>query len=141
MREAIAVASDNPRAPFGVVLVDNTLNAIVARGCNQSQINPTLHGEIAAINDYVRQNGKNWSGLSLYTTAEPCCMCQGAIIWAGIAKVVFGTSIAELQQQGWRQIDIPSEEVIARSWLPNLGITAGVLASECDELFRRAIEN
>lgn len=137
MREAIAIASNNPQAPFGAVLVDRSLNTVVARGCNQSLVNPTLHGEIAAINDYVRQNGKNWSELTLYTTAEPCCMCQGAIIWAGIAEVVFGTSISELQQLGWKQIDIPSREVAARSWQPRLAIIAGLLAKECDELFQR----
>ncbi|MEM9355325.1 MAG: nucleoside deaminase [Pseudomonadota bacterium] len=140
MREAIAVARGNPKAPFGTVLVDRNLDAIVARGCNQSHTNPTWHGEIAAINDYVRQDGKNWGELTLYTTAEPCCMCQGAILWSGITEVVFGTSIAELKRQGWRQIDIPSQQIVSRSWLPHLGIKAGVLSSECNELFRRAIE-
>ena len=140
MLEAIAIARENPRAPFGAVLVDRSLGTIVARGCNQSHANPTLHGEIAAINDYVRQHGKNWCDLTLYTTAEPCCMCQGAIIWSGISEVVFGSSIAELLQLGWRQIDIPSQEVVSRSWLPHLGITAGVLSEECGELFRRAIQ-
>ncbi len=140
MREAIAAARGNPSAPFGAVLVDRNLNSIVGRGCNQSKTNPTWHGEIAAINDYVRQGGKSWSQLTLYTTAEPCCMCQGAILWSGITEVVFGTSIAELQRQGWQQIDIPSQEVVSRSWQPNLLITANVLARECKELFRSAIE-
>ena len=140
MQEAITVARGNPRAPFGAVLVDRGLDATVARGCNQAHTNPTWHGEIAAINDYVRQGGKNWSELTVYTTAEPCCMCQGAILWSGITEVVFGTSIAELTQQGWRQIDISSQEVITRSWLPHLGITGGVLNKECNELFRMAIK-
>ena len=33
------------------------------------------------------------SQLVLYTTAEPCPMCQGAISWSGIGTVVSGTSI------------------------------------------------
>lgn len=140
MREALAIARRNLRAPFGAVLVDRSLDKVVACGVNQSHANPTLHGEIAAINDYVRQDGKHWSELTLYTTAEPCCMCQGAILWSGITEVVFGTSIAELQQQGWRQIDIPSQEVVSRSWRPHLGITPGVLSGECGELFHQAIE-
>ena len=29
-------------------------------------------------------------GLTLYTTAEPCMMCVGGILWSGIKKVVYG---------------------------------------------------
>ncbi len=137
MREAIAVAKQNPSAPFGAVLVHGGRNEIVAMGVNKSHLNPTWHGEIAAINDYVDQGGTEWNELVLYTTAEPCCMCQGAITWAGISEVVYGTSIPELMQLGWKQIDVPSREVAGRSWQPNVAITGGILASECGELFQR----
>ncbi|MEM9356234.1 MAG: tryptophan-rich sensory protein [Pseudomonadota bacterium] len=138
MQEAILVARENPKAPFGAVLVDRRLKKIVARGVNNSQANPTLHGEIAAINDYADRKGASWSDLSLYTTAEPCCMCQGAIVWAGIAEVVYGVSIGELQRLGWRQIDIPAAEVVARSWQKRPEIVAGVLADDCRKLFSQA---
>ena len=138
MRKAISIAEGNAVAPFGALLVDRSLGRVVARGVNRSHANPTLHGEIAAINDYVDQGGTNWKNLTLYTTAEPCCMCQGAIVWAGISEVVFGTSISELKQLGWRQIDIPAQEVVSRGWKPGTEITGGVLANECGELFRRA---
>jgi tRNA(Arg) A34 adenosine deaminase TadA len=32
------------------------------------------------------------AGATLYTSAEPCAMCAGAIYWAGIGRVVFGQS-------------------------------------------------
>lgn len=32
-----------------------------------------------------------------YTTAEPCPMCQAAILWSGIGTVVLGSSIRSLQ--------------------------------------------
>ena len=83
MSQAIEFAQQNPQAPYGSVLVDNRLGKVVARGVNASSTNPILHGEMAAIDDYVEQSGENWSRLTLYTTAEPCCMCQGAILWAG----------------------------------------------------------
>ncbi len=31
-------------------------------------------------------------GSTLYTSAEPCAMCAGAIYWAGIGRVVYGLS-------------------------------------------------
>jgi tRNA(Arg) A34 adenosine deaminase TadA len=30
------------------------------------------------------------AGCTLYTSAEPCAMCSGAIYWAGIGRVVYG---------------------------------------------------
>jgi tRNA(Arg) A34 adenosine deaminase TadA len=138
MRRAIAEARGNPRAPFGCVLVDRPTGRTVAAGVNQSDTDPTLHGEIAAIRDYARQGGTDWERLSLCTTAEPCCMCQGAILWAGIREVVFGTSIARLKALGWRQIDIAAREVVSRSWAPDVRVTGQVLAEECDRLFQAA---
>ena len=73
--------------------------------------------------------------MRLYTTAEPCCMCQGAILWAGIPEVVFGTSISTLQRLGWHQIDIPAEEVVRRTPFAECALIGGVLEHECDELF------
>ena len=139
MQEAIKIAGENPLAPFGSVLVDRRTGTIVASGVNQSSENPTLHGEIAAINDYARQNGRDWNELVLYTTAEPCCMCQGAVLWSGISQVVYGTSIARLKSLGWRQIDISADEVVRRSWNRDLVITADICADDCDRLFREAV--
>ncbi len=139
MKKAIDLGKTNPEAPFGAVLVDRRTGVAVGSGVNQSSLNPTLHGEIAAINDYALQRGTDWHELTLYTTAEPCCMCQGAILWSGIREVVFGTSISQLKSLGWKQIDISSEEVVARSWNPDVPILGGVCAEECDRLFRDAL--
>ena len=34
---------------------------------------------------------------TLYSSAEPCAMCAGAIYWAGIGRVVYGLSEAALK--------------------------------------------
>lgn len=34
---------------------------------------------------------------TLYTSAEPCCMCAGAMYWAGIGRVVYGLSERRLK--------------------------------------------
>jgi tRNA(Arg) A34 adenosine deaminase TadA len=34
---------------------------------------------------------------TLYSSAEPCAMCAGAIYWAGIGRVVYGLSEARLK--------------------------------------------
>lgn len=140
MRRAIELAANVPEFPFGALIVDRTSGKVLSEGWNKSSINPTFHGEIDAINQLVESNpGIDATKLVLYTTAEPCPMCQGAILWTGIGSVVFGTSIRSLQKMGWRQIDILAEEVVRRSPAWKCTITGGVLEQECDALFTMAI--
>jgi len=140
IRRAIGLAAASPWAPFAAVLVDIGRDEIVAEGVNRHGENPTWHGEIDAINrGAAAGHDVNWTGMRLYTTAEPCCMCQGAILWAGIPEVVFGTSIRTLKQLGWKQIDIAAEEVTRRTAFAQCRLIGGVLEAECDQLFRRAV--
>src|SRR5437773_1325994 len=93
MRRAIELAAKVPDLPFGAVIVDRECGEIVAEGWNKSSLNPTWHGEIDAINQLATAHAEmDRNRLVLYTTAEPCPMCQGAILWSGIETVVFGTS-------------------------------------------------
>ena len=140
MRRSIELAGNVPDLPFGAVIVDRDSGKILAEGWNKSSINPTWHGEIDVINQLVLSDPRiDGRKLVLYTTAEPCPMCQGAILWTGIETVVFGTSIRSLQRLGWRQIDILAEEVIRRSPAWKCTIIGGVLAQECDALFALAM--
>jgi tRNA(Arg) A34 adenosine deaminase TadA len=137
MQAAIDQAREVPELPFGAVLVDTRSGEIMARGHNRSGENPTFHGEIDVINRCAASGQDvDWSTLALYTTAEPCPMCQGAIEWAGIGCVVYGTSIATLQKLDWWQIDIRADEVIRRTPFRQTKILGSVLEEECDALFR-----
>lgn len=139
MRRAIELARQNPEAPFGALLVERASGSIVAEGFNHAQDDPTLHGEIDVIRSYAQSGGSGWSDLRLYTTAEPCPMCQGAILWAGIPEVVYGTSIETLKRLGWRQIDLRAEEVTRRASFAACRVVGGVLEPECDALFQSVI--
>jgi tRNA(Arg) A34 adenosine deaminase TadA len=139
MRLAIAMAQNVPLFPFGAVIVRRTTGEVLAQGYNRSSLNPTYHGEIDVINRCAADHSPlDWTELDLYTTAEPCPMCQSAIEWAGIATVYFGTSIPFLQQHGLRQIDIRAEEVSRRTPFRNTMIIGGILESECNALFEAA---
>ena len=137
MRRAIELALNVPNVPFGALIVNRDTNEILAEGWNKTNINPTWHGEIDAINQLVlRQESLDASKLVLYTTAEPCPMCMSAILWAGIGMVVFGTSIRFLQNNGWHQIDILAQEVIRRSPHWSCELIGGVLEKDCNTLFQ-----
>ena len=137
MEMCVRVAKKNPKAPFGALIVDQTSGEILAEGLNSSISNPTLHGEIDALNNFSKLYPKSkFTNTILYTTAEPCPMCMGAIIWAGIPFVVYGTSIPTLVDKEWRQISIRAEEVIQKSSDFYMGnILGGVLRSKTDLLF------
>jgi tRNA(adenine34) deaminase len=139
MRRAIELAKQAPQYPFGALIVRRDDGQCVGRGFNRSDLNPTYHGEMVAINDCaVLHRAEDWRGFDLYTTAEPCAMCQGAIEWAGIGRVFFGTSIPYLQKLGWWQIDLRAAEVSARAVFRDTLIVGGILEAECNALFAAA---
>ena len=140
MRRAIRVAANVPKYPFGAVLVDTKERKVVAEGWNRSVHNPTWHGEMDAINKCASSNPKvDWTKLTLYTTAEPCAMCQGAVAWSGIRRVVFGSSIPFLKTLNWWAIDIRAEELARLSAFRECTVVGGVLEEECNQLFRKAL--
>jgi tRNA(Arg) A34 adenosine deaminase TadA len=136
MRQAITEAHGNPAYPFGAVIVRAASGTITAKGVNSTRTNPILHGEIAAMNDYVARHGNgDWSAHILYTTGEPCPMCMSALVWAGIGGVVFGSSIDSIRRAGIDQIDITAKSVIDASSFWHGTLLGGVLQAECDQLF------
>lgn len=139
MRQAIAMAQLAPKVPYGAVLVERATGNVVAKGVNRHMENPIFHGEIDAINRCAADHPAiDWLGLDLYTTAEPCAMCQSAVAWLGIGRVFYGSSIPFLQRQGLRQIDIRAEEVARRAPFRTIEITGGLLEAECNQLFVEA---
>jgi len=142
MRRAIEVAGQNAVYPFGALLVERASGRIVAEGFNRGQQNPTWHGEIDVINRHAAAGAvPSWAELALYTTAEPCPMCQSAILWSGIPMVIYGTSIERLVALGWKQIEISSPEVTRRAPFAKCEIIGGILADQCDTLFIAALRH
>lgn len=139
MRSAIRLAGNNPKYPFAAVLVDQE-GVVVAEGWNRSVHNPTWHGEMDAINKCAVSHPKiDWSRLTLYTTAEPCAMCQGAVAWSGIRRVVYGSSIPFLKSLNWWAIDIRAAELARLATFRECAVVGGMLEEECNKLFRHAL--
>ena len=120
MNKYMKIAIDEARAginahhggPFGCVIVRN--GEIVGRGHNEviKQSDPTCHGEMMAIRDACKKLGTHdLTSCELYTTAEPCPMCRGAILWANIRKVYYGCNISDTDKIGFRdKVFYESEE-------------------------------
>ena len=94
MRQAIAeaqAAAEADEVPVGAVIVQN--GQIIARAHNTRETSrcATHHAEILAIEAACRALG-GWRlpDATLYVTMEPCAMCAGAAVNAGVARVVYG---------------------------------------------------
>ena len=115
MKEAIAEAysgiKNHEGGPFGCVIVKD--GKIIGRGHNRVLLNhdATCHGEMEAIREASKNSHTHdLSGAELYTTAAPCPMCKGAILWANISKVYYGCSINDTDKIGFR------DEVFYNKW-------------------------
>ncbi|KAI8185601.1 hypothetical protein K4K49_000361 [Colletotrichum sp. SAR 10_70] len=157
MRQAnLALPNPCPFAAFGAVVVNHTaggLGELVCTGANNNQGsgNPTLHGEMVAINNcsaiFTDPQGRYnmtpanallaFGDLTLYTNAESCPMCASAIRWAGFTEYVYGTSIDALVDMGWGQITVSSKEIFnqSSSLSSETGFLGGVLTNETDGFF------
>jgi len=151
------LASPCPFNAFGTAIVNHTdttsLGELVCIGVNSiSKIgNPTLHGEIATINNCTNvltdSSGPYrltteealaaFHDLSLYTNGEPCPMCASAIRWSGFRECIYGTTIDTLIEKGWSQINISSVHVFEQSFglSTQARLIGPVLANETDPLF------
>lgn len=98
--------------PFGCVIVRD--GEVIGKGHNEviKRHDPTCHGEMMAIRDACKRIGTHdLSGCVLYTTAAPCPMCRGAILWANIRKVYYGCNVSDTDSIGFRdKIFYESEE-------------------------------
>jgi tRNA(Arg) A34 adenosine deaminase TadA len=101
LRAAIAVAA-RARAhgnhPFGAVLGDERGTTLfAAENTVLTARDPTGHAELNLVRLAAPALTRTeLAACTLYASTEPCAMCAAAIYWAGIARVVFGTSAARL---------------------------------------------
>ncbi|VWD48299.1 cytidine deaminase [Burkholderia lata] len=98
LRAAIELADEsrqNGRHPFAAIVADEH-GIIVASAGNNSmppEGDPTQHAELAAAAKAARLlSPEQLARCTLYTSAEPCCMCAGAIYWCNIGRVVYALS-------------------------------------------------
>jgi tRNA(Arg) A34 adenosine deaminase TadA len=88
--------------PFGSVLADKDGAVLMEQGNGYTSEghDRTAHAEkLLASRAAKAYDLKTLAKATLYTSAEPCAMCSGAIYWAGIGRVVFGQTERDLKAQ------------------------------------------
>jgi len=104
--------------PFGAILVDQRGNVLIEteNGYMPSR-DSTAHAERLLATQACRTlDTETLRKATLYSSAEPCAMCAGAIYWAGIGRVVYGLSEHRLRTLTGNHpenptLDLPCREV------------------------------
>lgn len=123
VRAAIKIAQnarEKGNHPFGALLVDQDGKVLLkAENTVVTERDCTGHAETNLMRKASRQYDPEFlATCTLYTSAEPCPMCSGAIFWGNVQRVVYG-----LGEEGlYEMIGDDAEEVL---YLP------------CREVFKR----
>ena len=113
--------------PIGAVVVCK--DRIIARSHNLTETlcDVTAHAEMQAITSAANLlGGKYLTECTLYVTVEPCVMCAGAIGWAQIPRIVYGTAD---EKRGFH-VYAP------QAMHPKAEIIGGILEAECRQLMQ-----
>ena len=103
--------------PFGAILVNAAGEVLIER---ENGFLPdrdmTGHAERLLATQASKQfDAKYLADCTLYSSAEPCCMCAGAIYWAGIGRVVYGLSERHLREMTGNHAENPTLDLPCRT--------------------------
>ncbi|MDC0935337.1 nucleoside deaminase [Pirellulales bacterium] len=138
MQEAIDVCREGLAAgqsPFGCAIAVG--DRIVARTHNTvvQTIDITAHAEVNAIRAAnLALDDIFLTGALVATTCEPCPMCMSALHWARVETVYYGASIADAEDAGFNELQLPAAELLERGG-SRVRLIGDMLADPCRELF------
>ena len=104
--------------PFGAILVDQDRRILIeAENGYMPMRDGTAHAErLLATQACTTLSPAVLANATLYSSAEPCAMCAGAIYWAGIGRLVYGLGEHRLRALTGNHpenptLDLPCREV------------------------------
>ncbi|EGV28235.1 CMP/dCMP deaminase zinc-binding [Thiorhodococcus drewsii AZ1] len=147
MAWVLDLARENIRAgtggPFGAALFAADSGRLIAVGVNR--VVPAhcsiAHAEMVAIATAQQRLGHYDlrqalpGGSILYSSAEPCAMCLGALPWSGIDRLVYAASDADVRAIGFDEGDKPSDWISGYA-RRGIQVTAELLREEAADLLR-----
>jgi tRNA(Arg) A34 adenosine deaminase TadA len=143
LRRSFAVArraQTHGNHPFGAILVDEKANLLLeAENGYMPNHDGTAHAErLLATQACTTLGADVLAKATLYSSAEPCAMCAGAIYWAGIGRVVYGLSEHRLRGVTGNHpenptLDLPCREVFASGQRPT-DVVGPLLEDEAEAL-------
>ena len=140
LRRCLELARDARAAgnePFGSLLVGTDGTLLAERQNTVGSGDVTGHPELALASwASTHLTPSERRAATVYTSCEHCAMCAGAHYWAGIGRLVFalsGAQLAAIVPSGGPALDLSCREVFARG---NVGIEVD---GPCPELVDEAL--
>jgi tRNA(Arg) A34 adenosine deaminase TadA len=132
--------------PFGALLVDAKGDVLIeAENGFHPDRDRTAHAErLLATQACKTLDPQTLKDCTLYSSAEPCAMCAGAIYWAGIGRVVYALSERRLKAITGSHadnptLDLPCRDVFAAGQRPT-AVTGPLIEDEAAALHAGAWE-
>jgi tRNA(Arg) A34 adenosine deaminase TadA len=126
--------------PFGAILVDRSGGVLLeAENGYMPAHDGTAHAERLVATEACRTLSADVRAkATLYSSAEPCAMCAGAIYWAGIGRVVYGLGEQRLRGITGNHpenptLDLPCRAVFASGQRPT-EVVGPMLEDEAEAL-------
>jgi tRNA(Arg) A34 adenosine deaminase TadA len=124
--EALEAGDD----PFGSVLVDADGEIVAeARNREHTDHDPTAHPELALARWAVAHlPAAERATATVYTSGEHCPMCAAAHAWAGLGRVVYAASAAQLSRwrAGWGLSESPVRPLAITEVAPGVEVVGPV---------------
>lgn len=128
-----AKGEEEGNSPVGTVIVKD--GQVIARGHNKAitNLDLTSHAETDALRNAGPFLGHlDLTGCTLYTTFEPCMMCAGAIVFAGVNTLVLGGNYnPNYGLYGAYSVE-KAIELVAQS--NNIVVIRGILVEACEAI-------
>jgi tRNA(adenine34) deaminase len=137
MRLALTAAyrgAEIGEVPIGACIVDEA-GQVIGATSNRTIIDndPTGHAEIRVIRRAAAaRNNYRLTGMTVYSTIEPCVMCAGALVNARVKRLVYGA-----RDERFGAVESVFRLCDSDSLNHRIELTSGVLAEECRELMQK----
>jgi len=134
IRRAYEIARDavaNGNRPYAALLVHEGKILAEDRNTVNKTGDITKHAESGLLALATQKFSRDvLSQSTLYASGEPCLMCRGAINWARLSRLVYGSSASQTNKvYGRSSRGIPIKETFERT-NPNLTLVGPVLEEE-----------
>ena len=136
MRLAIAEAlraRDSNEVPIGACIIDEN-GVLLGSAFNRTIVDsdPTAHAEILALRSAAASiRNYRLTGVTVYTTIEPCAMCAGALVNARVRRLVYGAD-----DERFGAVKTHFGIGISEALNHRIEVKRGVLADDCRRLMQ-----
>lgn len=103
LKLAVKNVKEKTGGPFGAAVFEESSGELISVGVNlvvESNCS-TAHAEIVAIT-LAQEKLKNYrldeKSYVLVSSAQPCVMCAGALLWSGIKKMIYGSNKNDVEE-------------------------------------------